>query len=230
VPRRRKRGYPVAVLIGLENNIAFFWDVYSETIRPNTTIVNESNVYNFHEAIINHLRPKIKTGVKTVLVTSTNEKNYEAFYEHIKKHQKWLIAGYELNRVTIEYIEGSAQDLDSVLELIETSGLQRHIQNASYKDLNRIMNVLEKRLGTKEGIDTLLFSLNELENAIYSDASHLEYVLITTEFQKKHRRRSQRLLQVAQNKGIKSLTVDNNTPLGARLSQFGGLMGLLHQV
>ena len=94
---RRRRGYPVAVLIGLENDKASLWNIYSRSIKPDTSIKQEKNLYNYFEAIIDQLRGNVKQGVKTVLVASPDVKNYEAFYQHIEKHQRWLIAGYELN-------------------------------------------------------------------------------------------------------------------------------------
>ena len=227
--RRRVRGYPVAVLIGLEDKRASLWDIYSQSIKPDTVIKRDSTDYNFYESIINQLRPKVKQGVKTALIASTDEKNYEKFLDHVKKHQRWLIAGYELNRVTLEYVEGSAENIDSVVELIEDSGLQRTIKEASREDVKRVMGVLEKRLGTSDGINTLLFTINEVEDAVYGEGSNPEYILLTTEFQQRQRRRIQRLLQIAQNKGIKTMTVEANTAMGTRLNQFGGMICMLSQ-
>ena len=229
MPRRRRRGYPVAVLIGLEKHRATFWSIYSESIKPDTAITRETTNYNFYEALIDRLRPGIKQGVKTVLIATPDEKNYQEFLEHIEKHQRWLIAGYELNRVTLEYVEGSADNLDAVVELIDAAGLRRKIQQASRDDIKRIMNVLERRLGTPEGIDTLLFALNEVEDAVYQGQLQPEYILITTAFHRSHSRRTQRLLQVAQNKGVKSMIVEAGSEMGNRLAQFGGLIVLLQQ-
>ena len=200
------------------------WNIYSQSIKPDVVIKRDSTPYNFYESIINQIRPSIKQGVKTILIASTNEKPYEAFHKHIEKHQRWLIGGYELNQVTLEYVEGSANDIDAVVELIEESSLQRTIREASREDVNRVMRVLEKRLGTPEGIDTLLFTLNEIEEAIEEEEPNLEYVLLTNEFQRRHRRRTQRILQIAQNKRIKSMIVDSRSPMGERLTQFGGLI------
>ena len=224
--RRRRRGYPVAVLIGLEKNRGILWNIFSESIQPDTVIKLDSTPYNFYESIINQVRPSVKQGIKTIIIASTNEKNYEAFYKHIEKHQRWLIGGYELNQVTLEYVEGSAKDLDAVVDLIEESSLQRTIKEASQEDVRRVMRVLEKRLSTPRGIDTLLFTLNEVENAIEEEAGP-EYILLTNEFQRSHRRRTQRILQIAQNNRIKSMIVDARSPMGARLTQFGGFICMM---
>ncbi|MBE0633594.1 hypothetical protein IH574_03395 [Candidatus Bathyarchaeota archaeon] len=225
---RKIRGYPVAVLIGLEERRASVWNIYSQSIKPDTVIKQESSSYNFYETLVDLLRPNIKQGVKTVLIASPDDKNWKRFYEHIEKHQRWLIGGYELNRVTLEYVEGSAENIEAVMKLIEKSGLQRTIEQASREDSKRVMGVLEKRLGSPEGIDSLLFSLDELEAAVYGEASRIEYVLLSTDFHQQHRRRTQRLLQVAQNKGIKAMTVEANTPMGTRVSQFGGLICMMN--
>jgi stalled ribosome rescue protein Dom34 len=227
--RRRIRGYPIAVLVGLNEKRARVWNVYSQSIKPDAVIEKENSDYNFYEAVINQIRPKVKQGVKTLLVASTEEKKYDVLYEHIEKHQRWLIEGYELNRATIRYVEGSAMDIDSVMRLIEDSGLQRTIKQASQEDVERIMGVLDKRLGTAKDIDTLLFTLCEVEEAVYVDDPRIEYILVTTEFQRKHRGRIQRLLQIAQNKNIKTMTVETKTPMGARLTQFGGLITIVNQ-
>ena len=203
------------------------WNIYSQSIKPYIVIKLDNTPYNFYESIINHLRPGIKQGVKTIIIASTNDKNYEAFHKHIEKHQRWLIGGYELNQVTLEYIKGSANDLDTVLELIEESSLQTTIREASQEDINRVMRVLEKRLSTPRGIDTLLFTLHEIEETIEDEESNPEYVLLTNEFQQSHRRRTQRLLQIAQNKRIKSMIVDARSPMGTRLTQFGGLICMM---
>lgn len=222
--RRKIRGYPVAVLIGLEHRKATLWNIYSESIKPDTVIKLENTLYNFYEAIINQLRPSVKQGIKTVLIASTDAKNYDRFREHIEKHQRWLIGGYELNRVTLEYVVGSAVDVDAVAELIEEAGLQRTIKEASREDIKRVMGVLEKRLGTPEGIDTLLFTLKEVEETLYHGTVNPEYILLTSEYNQRNRRRIQRLLQIAQNKGVKSMIVEDETPMGERLNQFGGLI------
>jgi stalled ribosome rescue protein Dom34 len=227
VPRRRKvRGYPIAVLIGLNEHRACVWDVYSRSIKPDKVIEKENSDYNFNEALINQLRPKVKQGVKTIFLASTEEKDYKKLYQHIEKHQRWLIKGYELNRATIRYLEGSAMNNDAVNQLIKESGLRKTIKQASQEDVGRVMGVLEQRLSTAKGIDNLLFTLNEIEEAVYGLESRLEYILVTTEFQRKHRRRTHRLLQIAQNKNIKTMTIEANTPMGARLTQFGGLISI----
>ena len=97
VPRCKKtRGYSVAILIGLEKHKASFWNIYSKSIRPNGVLGYDKDNYNYFESIIDKIRPKIKQGIKTIIIASKEKKNYDRFYEHINKHQKWLVEGYEL--------------------------------------------------------------------------------------------------------------------------------------
>ena len=225
MPRHRRiRGYPLAVLIGLEERQAYFWNIYSQSIKPDTVLKLENTEYNFYEAIINQIRLNVKHGVKTILVASQNEKDYQRFLIHVKKHQRWLISGYELNQITLKYIERSAETFEEVVNLVEEAELKKIIMYAFSEDLRRIFSVLEKRLGTPEGIDTLLFSLNEVEKELYSDDVQLEYIIMTVNFQNNHIRRCQRLLQIAQNKEVKTIIVEDDTPIGRRLTQFGRLI------
>ena len=206
------------MLIGLGEKKATFWNIYSQ--------LKESTEYNFYEAIIDQIRPTVKQGVKTILIASADEKQYQRFLVHVDKHQRWLVSGYELNRVTLKHVYGSAENLEEVVTLVEEAGLKNTIMQASREDLKRVMSVLEKRLGTQEGIDTLLFSLDEVEKEVYGEATQPEYILLTMGFQSYHRKRCQRLLQIAQNKGVKAMIVEDETVMGRRLTQFGGLICL----
>jgi hypothetical protein len=89
VTRRKKpRGYPVAILIGLEKHKVNFWNIYSKSIRPDIEIEYEKDNYNYFESIIDNIRPKVKKGIKIIIIVSTEKKNYDLLYEHINRHQK----------------------------------------------------------------------------------------------------------------------------------------------
>jgi stalled ribosome rescue protein Dom34 len=226
VPRRRPRGYPVAVLVGLENKRAIFWNIFSNSVKSGAVKNWEDNEYNFFESLVDELRPSIKQGVKTVLLASESKNKYDGLMAHIVKHQGWMLKGYELNRVTFQFIEGSARDVDAVMELVNALGFKDKIRQAREDDLKLVMNVLEKRLASKEGIESLMFSLNEVEDAIYGDVE-IEYILTSQGFQKQHRRRIQRLFQIAKNKGVKTRILSSNSLHSRRIAQFGGLICLL---
>ncbi len=71
-----RRGYPVAILAGLEADKAYLWRVFSHVIKPEKTITldgdrNDSKaVYNFHETIVNTLRPTLKEGIRGIILVS----------------------------------------------------------------------------------------------------------------------------------------------------------------
>lgn len=224
--RKGPRGYAVAVLIGLEKHKASIWNVYSKSIRSNRVIEYDKDDYNYFETIINQIRQKIKQGIKTIIIASEERKNYDRFFKHVNKHQKWLLGGYELNKITLEYIEGSAENIYAVNQLIDKSELKKIVNKANYQENKSVMKEFEKRLGSSNGIDTLLFALEKVENVIYENNHKLrpEYIILTTEFHRKNRRRTQRLLQISKNKGIKTMIIEKKSALGTRLSQFGGLL------
>jgi stalled ribosome rescue protein Dom34 len=226
VPRKRRRGYPVAVLVGLENKRSIFWNVFSNSVKTGVVKTWNDNEYNFFESMVDELRPSIKQGIKTVLLASDDKKKYDGFMGHIKKHQGWMLKGYELNRVSFQYVEGSAKDEDAVMELVNASGFSDKIREAGDGDMKLVMSVLEKRLSSRGGIETLMFSLNEAENAVYGSGA-VEYIITAQKFQERHRRRIQRLFQVAENKGIKTSVLPPDSPYIGRVAQFGGLVCLL---
>ena len=224
--RRKRRGYPVAVLIGLENKRSIFWNVFSNSVNSGVVKTWVDNEYNFFESMVDELRPSIKQGIKTVLLASDDKKKYDGFIGHIEKHQGWMLKGYELNRVSFQFVEGSAKDVDAVVELVSASGFNDKIREAGEGDMRLVMSVLEKRLSSRDGIETLMFSLEEAEDAVYGGKA-VEYIITSQRFQERHRRRVQRLFQVAENKGVKTRVLPPNSPYMGRVAQFGGLFCLL---
>ena len=222
---RRRRGYPVAVLIGLSQDHAILWDVFSESVKPGPNLYEASN-YALHEAIVNHLRPRFSEGVKTVLVAAENGGQYEGFMAHVRKHHSWLLKGWELNIVTFIHLEEPASDPEEVRRLVSTSMFNSKLLEASEGNLNQVMGVLERRLSSPKGIETVVFSLEDAEAAVYGETPP-EYLLVLDGFQRKHARRTKRLLQVAQNRGVKTRVIPSNSSYIARLSQFGGLVCML---
>jgi hypothetical protein len=75
---RKKRGHPLELLIGLTDDSAVFWRIFSEIIKPDIIIKrrrkrknqDDKQLYHFHEAIVDYLRPIIKEGIKSVSVTN----------------------------------------------------------------------------------------------------------------------------------------------------------------
>ena len=225
--RGRRRGYPVAVLIGLDGKKAYTWNVFSESVRMGEIIEDESE-YGFYESIVDLLRPSMKQGLKTILVATPFEKEYKRFMEHIKKHQGWMLKGYSLNIVTFEYLSEEATELLTVQELVRRRDFRSKLTEVSSGDIMQVMDHLEKLLNDPKGIETLLFTLREVEDAVYGDAS-VEYILITESLNRRFGRRTNRLLQIAKNKNIKTRIIERGSPAEARIVQLSGLVCILKE-
>jgi len=216
------------VIIALGEPHTRIWDVYSESVKPAETVTATESQYRHHEDIIDQLRPRVKQGIKTVLVATPNTDQYNSFMNHVKKHHGWLLKGYALNTVTIQHVKEPLNTIEEAKNLAASKQFRETLADASTMDLATVTGILEKRVNTAEGINTLRFSLTEVEDAVYGGGGvRVDYILVSERFSEQHRRRVQRLLQVAGNKGIKTRTVPGGTRLGARLSQFGGLIALL---
>jgi stalled ribosome rescue protein Dom34 len=214
------------MLVGLEGYQASTWYVYSESVKPGKRIQGDAQ-YNFYESIVDILRPSIKQGVKSILMAAPEEKDYESFMVHIRKHQSWLLRGWRLNTVTFEHILEPAMNSDQVRDLVRSQGFKGRLSAATQGDIQQVMIVLEKRLNDPEGIETLLFTLKEVENAVYGGEESPEYVLVSEVFRSRNRRRVDRLLQMAANKGVGTRIVKAETSAGTRITQFGGLVCML---
>jgi stalled ribosome rescue protein Dom34 len=212
-------------MIGIQGLEAVTWDVYSESVKRGQKI-DEASPYRLYEVIVDAVRPKIKQGVKTILVASTDEKDYASFMSHIERHQSWLLKGWELNKATFEHLPMAAMDERQVREILKTNGFKKRLSEASSVDMKHVMEVLEERLNDPDGIETLLFSLDEIESHIYG-GGEAACMLVTDQFHERHRRRAHRLLQVAANRSTQTSIVSTDTAAGARLTQFGGLVCLI---
>jgi len=221
--RRRRRGYPLALLIGLEGNRASTWNIYSESVGEGRQIQGDED-YSFYEAIVDALRPAVKQGVRSVLVAASDERDYGRLMTHINRHQGWLLGGWSLNTVTFERISQRAMNKEQIRELIETQGFKERLAKTTQMDLQGVMEALEKRISNSKGIESLLFTLEEIEEAIRGDEKNPEYILLTEAFRDRHRRSVERLLQIASNRGIKTRVVGFNTSAGTRITQLGGLV------
>lgn len=202
------------------------WDIYSESVKPGERIRGDGG-YNFFESIVDILRPRVKQGIKSVLIAAPDEKDYLKFMDHVRKHQSWLLSGWGLNTVTFGRITGPAMTVDQVRVLVKARGFKEKLALTSEGDLMQVMSVLERRLNDPEGIETILFTLEEVEEAVYGDDVSPEYILVTDLFRSRNRRRTQRLLQVAANKNIKTRIIEPDTLAGTRIAQFGGILCIL---
>ena len=232
-----KRGYPVAILTGLEEGHAFLWKVFSNVIKHEKTLTldgtrNDSKaLYNFHELIINAIRPTLKEGIKSIILASPNRTNYtQEFITHIHGHHAWLTQGS--NKAVFSEITGSAATQSQVAELAKNPTFRQLICETTAEETENLIEILEKRLNASSKNNLVLFSLEEAENLILSpqktDRPKPEYLLLTDNYlsNSREKNRLHRLMQIATNRKVKTRIVDSKSTAGQRLAQLGGLVCL----
>jgi stalled ribosome rescue protein Dom34 len=235
-PKTYRRGYPVAVLTGIEQTQAAIWKIYSQVAKPEATIHLEGTrsdpktLYSFHEAIINTLRPALKEGVKSIIIAAPQKTSYsQDFLNHIKGHHQWLFQGE--SKASFKQITGSAVTHAQVSNITSSEKFKQSISDSTFEEAENLRELLEKRLNATDRL--VLFSLEEAENAIYNPETpgtpKPEYLLLTDNYlvTDKRKVRLNRLMQIAQNKKIKTRVVNKESTAGARLNQLGGLVCLL---
>ena len=237
-PRKGTRGYAVAILIGLEDNAAHLWQVFSKVVKPMTSVrlngtrSDAKALYNFHESIINALRPTLKEGIRSIIVASPSRTNYsQEFITHVNKHHAWLSQGEK--KIELAETTGSAATLSQVALLANSSAFRKLISETTSEETGNLLDLLEKRLNTTSRENTVLFSLEEAEKLIlYSSKTSTrkaEYLILTEKYLagSRQKNRLHRLLQIAANKNIKTRVVESESPAGQRVTQLGGFVCLV---
>ena len=230
--RRRgyRRGYPVAVLIGFDGNRAVLWRVFSQVVKPHTTIKaprgSKRELYNFHEAVVDSLRPILKEGVGSVVVAAPSRTSYvKEFLDHVAKHQPWMTRG--TGSVTITGIVASATTLDEVSAIVRTGEVQRAIGTSAEGEADRVKSLLESRLA-QDDASPILYSLFEIEEMIFDQrvkgGPEPEHLILTDRFLAAHRRRAQRLMEASRSRGVRAHVVGVKTAAGQRVEQLGGMV------
>ncbi len=235
VPKPYRRGYPVAILIGIEQNHAALWQVFSQVAKHQENISlnggrsDSKAVYSFHESIVNALRATLKEGVRSVIIASPPKTSYgQEFQSHIKAHHTWLLQG--ANKAVFSTITGSASTPQQVAVLTKTAAFKELISETTAQETENLLEILEKRLNAADNL--VLFSLQEAENFIlYTQPEGKpkpEYLMLTDEYLSKSRLkyRVQRLMQVAANKRVKTRVISAESTAGGRLTQLGGIVCL----
>jgi stalled ribosome rescue protein Dom34 len=233
--QRYRRGYPVAILVGLNEDRAVLWKVFSNVVKPEKTILlqgkwsDQKALYNFLELIVNALRPSLKEGIKSVILASPPRTSYaRVFSEHVHTHHAWLTQG--LNKVTVSEITGLATTLAEVAVLTRTSLFHKLVSETTQKETENVIDFLEERLNAKNQDSTILYSLKEAEDIILGQQKpgtpKAEYLLITDKYlsDSKERHRINRLIQIAANKSVKTTIIKSESTGGKRLTQLGGMV------
>lgn len=230
-----RRGYPVAILIGTEQSLASLWQIYSQVAKHQQTIHlkgyrnDQKTLYNYHEEIINAIRPTIREGVKNIIVSAPPRATFaQDLIDHIKAHHSWLMRGE--NRASISKIAGNANSAAQVSTLTATSEFKELIEINAEEETSSLLQILEKKLNSPK--DRVIFSLEQVEKTIFENTggdTQVEYFLMTDNYVKSNRQKSRvnRLMQIANNKKIKTRVINADSTAGSRLSQLGGIVCLL---
>jgi stalled ribosome rescue protein Dom34 len=231
MPKPYRRGYPVAILIGIESTHAALWQIFSQVAKPQQTIPRgePKATYNFHEAIVNAMRPTLRQGVKSIIIATPPKTSYaQDILSHLKAHHPWLFQGP--SKATITQITGSATTLPQVAALTKTDAFKELISQTTAQETENLLEILEKRLSQTDNL--VHFSLEEAENLVFSSQASgkpvPEYLLLTDVYlsESRQKNRAHRLMQIAQNKGVKTRVITTESSAGKRLSQFGGIVCL----
>ncbi len=221
MPRRGRRGYPTAILIGLDLRAAYFWTIYSESAKFykvfQRSYDDEKSLYRFHEELVETIRALLHEGFTGIIVVSEDKIPYsKRFLDHISKRHRWLD-----NRVTIKALTGKATTASEVTQLIKANQLQETVANATEETGVKLLEQLEKALD--EG--NILYTIDELNYSINSNKKPVT-ILITEEFNQRNQtsRRFQSAIQVSKNIGATVVVLKTTNPISPRLKQLGGFV------
>jgi stalled ribosome rescue protein Dom34 len=228
----------VAILIGIEENTAALWNIFSNVSKHKTKLHingarnNPSALYNFHESLINAFRATLKEGVRSIIIASPARSNFsKEFVNHICEHHRWLTQGP--NKAAFSTITGLAGTPSQVAALMRAPTFHKLICKTTSEEAENLVEILEKRLNLSHNNGVVLFSLEEAENLIlkrhHKDKPKPEYLLLTDGYlaDNQEKNRLQRLMQIAANLKVKTRIITAESPGGKRLTQLGGFVCLV---
>ena len=238
--KRLKRGHPIAILIGLHNNDAVFWRIFSETIRFHFKInrgrkrrnQNKKQLYHFHEEIIDLLRPLIKEGIRSVIVLSPPKEQYsDEFLNHVTKHHSWLLKKGDKQVVFSKIIGNQAKAQKDVYYLKTQESFKDIVDETSNQEGMLILDELMEVINKNEKFSKILYTWREIDYELRlikrnPNLPKPNYIILTEEFLKnpKNRNKTHRILQIAANLDIKTKIVPQESEAGAIVEGFGGLV------
>jgi stalled ribosome rescue protein Dom34 len=226
MPKRGRRGYPTAILIGLDQNTANVWLVFSESIKQGKMLTREGSdekaSYRHAEDIVEAVRALIPEGFNQLILASPERTRHASeLFEHINRRHGWLI-----KRLTVKALQGKAVTATDVVQLVKTNRIQESVEEAAGETNERIMDRLEKALNGGH----VLFTVQELGDAMHAERNP-EFILITEKFDAANRgsRRYQSLIQRAKNMRATVTILRPDAPASPRLEQLGGFVCVIHQ-
>jgi stalled ribosome rescue protein Dom34 len=235
-----KRGHPIAILIGLHDNDAVFWRIFSEAIRLHFKIKrgrkrksqNRKHLYHFHEEIINVLRPIIKEGIRSVILLSPPKEEYsDEFLNHVNKHHSWLLKKGDKQVVFSKIIGNQAKTQKDVYYLKTQDNFKKIVDETSNQEGLLILEELTEIINRNEKFSKILYTWKEIDYELRlikrnPNLPKPNYIILTEEFLKnpKNRNKTHRILQIAKNLEIKTKIVKQESEAGGIVDQFGGLV------
>jgi len=232
-----KRGYPVALLVGFEDDRAVLWQVFSHVVKLQFTVklvgsrTDERALHVFYESVVDALRPALREGVRSVVVTAPLKTTHAAdFLGYVRKHHAYLSQSKGPNRAVFAELAGSADQPHKVAELVKTPEFRKIVADTTSAEADHIVDTLERQLYSIGSGSVVLYSLKEIEEAVYDrdwhDDSGTAYLMLTDRYlgDSRDKNRIHRLLQISKNKKLKTRIVNAETPAGRRVSQFGGIV------
>ncbi|MHA2180299.1 MAG: hypothetical protein ACXAAH_02615, partial [Promethearchaeota archaeon] len=238
--RRIKRGHPVAILIGLHDNDAVIWRIFSESIRLHFKInrgrkrrnQDKKQLYHFHEEIINILRPIVKEGIRSVILLSPPKQEYsDEFLNHANKHHSWLFKKGD-KQVVFSKITGNQAKTQKDVHYLKTQEYFKDLINdTSNQEGLLILDELNEIINKNEKFSKILYTVKEIDHELklikrYPKLAKPNYIILTDEYLKnpKNRNKTHRIIQVAKNLEIKTKIVNLESEAGAIVGKFGGLV------
>jgi stalled ribosome rescue protein Dom34 len=235
--RQYRRGYPVALLVGFEDSHAMLWQIFSRVAKLSLRLeldgkkTDDKALYNFHESVVDALKPVLKEGVRTIVVAAPARTSYATdFLDHVRKHHRYLIQSKSPNRANFAELVGSADDRIKVAELTKTKEFSNIIAETTSEEAYQAVSSLEKHLYGADSNSSVLYSLKEIEDVVYNREKdrqpRTECLMLTDKYlaESKQKNRIHRLLQIARNREVQTRVIKADTPAGNRISQFGGIV------
>lgn len=233
--KRVKRGYPVALLLGLNRKKTTIWKMFSKNVKLekvfNFSELNKSKKsnYNAFEIIINAFRPTIKEGVKSIIiVTIPRSSSANDFISHIKRHHSWLNQGQ--NKISISQITGLINTKEEVKIFIKNNKIQKLISKTTDKETDELIRIVDKSIASNNSKKEILYSFEEIQKTILINKKKkivkLKYLLLTDKYLETFKNKNQinRVLQIGKNMKIKIRIISSESSAGLRLTQLGGLV------
>lgn len=231
--RRYRRGYPIAIIVGLEEDRAVIWKIFSNVFKPEKTVWFDGSrddvkaKYSFHESIVKALRFVFNEGIRSIILVSPTRMNYtKTFFEHIRRHHLWLVQGP--NKAIFSKVNGFASTKFQVVTLMKNPLFRQVISETTSEETSNIVGMLEQHLNSSNR--AVMYMFEEIEELIIGpqkSGRHIpEFLLLTNKYlsDSREKNRLNRLIQIAKNRNIKTRIVDAESIAGLRLTQLGGIV------